>query len=167
MLNTTLFRRLASVAVLSGCLNATAWAENMKFGYVNAERVYSESKVAQRIEATLRQEFNAQQQQLNQLKQNGSALQQRLASSLPSRERAQTEQQFQQFVSQYRVASARFMEEYNLRRAEEFAALQRHANDIIQDIAQKEKYDVIVQDAVYVRAKYDITDRVIQLLDKN
>lgn len=164
MLKTT-FRCVAGVALLSGCLNA--WAADMKFGYVNAERVYSESKAAQRIETTLRQEFGEQQKQLNDLKQRGAVLQQRLATNLSGRERAKIEQQFQQFVGEYRVASARFVEEYNLRRGEEFAALQRNANNVIQSIAEKEKYDLIVQEAVYVRAPYDITDRVIQLLDKD
>lgn len=167
MLNTTLFHRMAGVVVLLGCFNAGAWAAEMKFGYVNAERVYSESQAAKQIESTLRKEFNAQQKKLNELKQSGAVLQQRLAMNLSVKERAKTEQQLQQFVAEYRVASARFIEEYNLRRAEEFAALQRNANDVIQEIAQKEKYDLIVQEAVYVRAQYDITDRVIQMLDKN
>ena len=66
---------------------------------------------------------------------------------------------------EYRIAAARLAEEYSLRRNEEFASLQRNANDIIKNIAETEKYDFIVQEAVFVNGKYDITDRVIKLLD--
>lgn len=60
-----------------------AWvhAGNMKLGYVNAERVYSESRAAKRIELTLQKEFASQQQQLNQLKEQGVKLEQQLASN--------------------------------------------------------------------------------------
>ena len=68
--------------------------------------------------------------------------------------------------TQYRIASARLAEEYNLRRNEEFAALQNNANAVIRNIAEKEKYDLIVQEAVFVTQQYDITDRVIKLLDE-
>ena len=57
-------RTLCATALLSGCLVALpAHAERVqKFGYVNPERVYTETQAAQRIEATLQQEFGAQQQ---------------------------------------------------------------------------------------------------------
>jgi len=48
----------------------------------------------------------------------------------------------------------------------EFAALQNNANTVIRNIAEKEKYDLIVQEAVFVTQQYDITDRVIKLLDE-
>lgn len=161
-----LLRQAACIAMVSGSLNAVAHAENMKFGYVNADRVYSESQTAQSIETNLQKEFAKQQKQLNNLQQTSVKLQQRLASGkLNANEHAQVERQFQAAVSEYRLASARFVEEYNLRRAEEFAALQNNANDIIQNIAQQEQYDLIVQEAVFVKAQYDITDRVIRLLD--
>lgn len=49
-----LLRQSAIVFAVSGSLNATAFAENMKFGYVHAERLYSQSKTAQGIELTLK-----------------------------------------------------------------------------------------------------------------
>ena len=37
-------------------------------------------------------------------------------------------------------------------------------DDIIRDIARKQKYDLIVQEAVYVGPNVDITDDVIKAL---
>lgn len=168
MLHNRFWQKMVGGLVLSAGLNVAYASDVMKFGYVNAERVYSESKTAQGIEATLQKEFGAQQRKLNELQAKGVELQKRLASGkLKPHEIAETERKFQEFGSQYRLESARFVEEYNLRRTEEFVSLQRNANRIIQEIANQEQYDLIVQEAVFVKGKYDITDRVIQLLDKS
>ena len=42
----------------------------------------------------------------------------------------------------------------------------RRANRIIQDIAKKQKYDLIIQDAIWVSPKVDITEQVIKELNK-
>lgn len=159
------FKCWCVVLLLSGSM---AWvhAGNMKLGYVNAERVYSESRAAKRIELTLQKEFASQQQQLNQLKEQGVKLEQQLASNnLKATDRRALEQKWQEFNNQYRLASSRLEEEYSLRRNEEFAALQTQATDLISHFAEQEKYDLIVQEAVFVNRNYDITDRIIKLLD--
>lgn len=153
---------LTAAVLLAGSLNAAA---EMKFGYVNPERVYTETQAAKRIEVRLQQEFGVQQQALIKLKQEGVALRDQLANSKNANERKRLEAQLAEKAQQYRVESARLAEEFNLVRNEEFAALQSNANMIIRNIAEKEKYDVIVQEAVFVTSRYDITDRVIQLLD--
>lgn len=161
-------RTLCATALLSGCLIALpAHAERVqKFGYVNPERVYTETQAAQRIEATLQQEFGAQQQKLNALQQQGIQLKQKLTrGKLSNAARKQTEAKLLETGKQYRIASARLAEEYNLRRNEEFAALQQNANRVITELAQRDGYDLIIQDVIYVNSKFDITDQVIRALN--
>lgn len=161
-------RTLCATALLSGCLVALpAHAERVqKFGYVNPERVYTETQAAQRIEATLQQEFGAQQQKLNALQQQGIQLKQKLTrGKLSNAARKQTEAKLLETGKQYRIASARLAEEYNLRRNEEFAALQQNANRVITELAQRDGYDLIIQDVIYVNSKFDITDQVIRALN--
>ncbi len=55
-----------------------------------------------------------------------------------------------------------FQEDFNRRRNEEFSAIVQKANAAIKTIAEKENYDLIVQDAVTVSPRVDITDKVIQ-----
>lgn len=150
-----------AATLLSGSLNAMA--EGMKFGYVNAMRVYSESQVAQQIEQNLQKEFASKQHKIEQMQSENDKIRQQLlqASKISSSERQKLENK----LVQNRLAASKFIEEYNLRRNEEFAALQHNANMIVQRIASQEKFDMIVQEAVFVRAPYDITDHVIQLLD--
>ncbi|AUX60851.1 OmpH family outer membrane protein [Simonsiella muelleri] len=151
---------LTSVLLLSGSLNAMA--ENMKFGYVNAARVYSESQTAQQIEQNLQKEFANQQQKINALQQENNQIREKLVSGSL---KANDKQKLETKLVQNRMAVAKFLEDYNLRRNEEFAALQQNANAIVRRLAEQEHFDLIVQEAVFVRAQYDITERVIKLLD--
>lgn len=160
-------RHIGMCAVLcASSLLGNAYADNMKFAYVNAARVYSESQTAKRIEATLEQEFASRRQQVLSMQQQVLKIRQQLDSNkLKPAERQSLQRQFDELGHQHRVAAGRLMEDYNLRRNEEFASLQRNANDIIQDIATQDQYDLIVQEAVFVRGQYDITDHVIKRLD--
>ena len=39
------------------------------------------------------------------------------------------------------------------------------ANKVVKQLAEAEKYDVILQEAVYINPKHDITDKVIRALN--
>ena len=101
------------------------------------------------------------------MREAGLKLQQEVASGkLSATAQKEAEAKLLETGQKYRVAAMRLTEEYSLRRNEEFAALQSNANNIIRNIAESEKFDLIVQEAVFVNGRYDITDRVIQLLDQ-
>lgn len=159
-MNHRLSQILVSVFLLSGSLNVLA--ENMKFGYVNAMRVYSESETAQQIEKNLQKEFAAQQQKINIIQNESNQIRKKLISGQVS---GVERQKLETKLVQNRLLVAKFLEDYNLRRNEEFAALQQNANAIVHRIAEQEHFDLIVQEAVFVKAPYDITERVIKLLD--
>jgi outer membrane protein len=57
-----------------------------------------------------------------------------------------------------------FREDLNLRKNEELAQVLERANKVIQEIAEKEKYDLILQEAVYRSPRIDITDKVLKAL---
>jgi len=57
-----------------------------------------------------------------------------------------------------------FREDLNLRQNEENAAVIEKANKAIKQIAESDKYDLILQDVVWVSPKLDITERVIKVL---
>jgi outer membrane protein len=58
-----------------------------------------------------------------------------------------------------------FQEDLNNRKNEELQAVLERANRIVKQVAEAEKYDVVLQEAVYFNPKHDITDRVIKALD--
>ncbi|UOO83177.1 OmpH family outer membrane protein [Uruburuella testudinis] len=142
-------------------------AENLqKLGFINTERVYQESRQAQGIQKTLEKEFSARQRSLQKLQAEGEAAEKKLtAGSLRGAEREAAVRHLGELVQQYRSQQAKLAEEYNLRRNEEFAALQQNANSVIVELAKKEGYDLIIQDAIYVDSRFDITDSVIKALN--
>ena len=58
-----------------------------------------------------------------------------------------------------------FQEDLNVRKNEELAQVLERANKVVKQVAEAEKYDVILQEAVYINPKHDITDRVIKALN--
>ena len=64
---------------------------------------------------------------------------------------------FQRMQREYR-------EDLNLRRNQELSALFERANRVIRQIAEAEKFDLILQEAVYRSPRMDITDRVLKAL---
>lgn len=160
--------RLGCAAVLGFGLSAQAAAAEavQKIGFINTERVYLESKQAQGIQAKLEKEFSGRQKALQKLQKEGADLEKKLADSkLQGEAREAAAKQWGELVQRFRRAQAELAEDYNLRRNEEFAALQQNANRVILDLAKKEGYDVILQDVIYVNSKFDITDRVVKAMN--
>lgn len=159
----------AGCAVLLGCALSTqvAAAEAVqKLGFINTERVYQESKQAQAIQKTLEKEFSKRQAALQKLQQEGLKLEKQLAENkMQGAEREAASRKWSDLVQKFRKQQAQFAEDYNLRRNEEFAALQNNANRVIVQLAKKEGYDVILQDVIYVNSKFDITDSVIKAMN--
>jgi len=145
-----------------------AYAQGVqKLGFISTERVYQEAKAAQSIVNRLDKEFAAQQETLKALRAEGVKLEKKLGGSqLSAAERIKTEDQYKALIDQYNTTSAVVSREYGLRRNEEFASIQEQANNIIRSIAKQQGYDLILQEAVYVDPRYDITDQVIKTLDR-
>lgn len=157
--------RTAAVLLLGLAVGQAAAAEAVqKIGFINTERVYQESRQAQSIQQTLEKEFGKRQQRLSKLQEEGMALEAQLAAAAPEKQEAKAKQ-WRELVQTFRREQAELAADYNLRRNEEFAALQNNANRVIVELAKREGYDVIVQDVVYVNSKYDITDSVIKALN--
>ena len=51
------------------------------------------------------------------------------------------------------------------RKNEELSQVLERANKVVKQVAEAEKYDVILQEAVYINPKHDITDKVIKALN--
>ena len=157
------------VAVALMATTASAWAETVqKIGFVDTDRVYRESKDAQSINKTLEKEFGSQFKQLQQLEKQGVELQKLLLSNkLPADEQKRQQGRMAKINKEYLALKSQTDEEYSLRRNEEFASMQQKATTALVELAKTEKYDVIVKDVVYVRSEFDITDKLIQIMNRN
>jgi outer membrane protein len=79
-------------------------------------------------------------------------------------ERRERERQLAAIDRDFQRLSREFREDLNLRRNEELASIQEKATKVVNEIADKEKYDLIFQEAVFASSKIDITEKVIKAL---
>jgi outer membrane protein len=79
-------------------------------------------------------------------------------------ERRAKEKEFAELSREFQRRQREFREDLNLRQNEENAAVIEKANKAIKQIAETDKFDLILQDVVWVSPKLDITDRVIKAL---
>ena len=58
-----------------------------------------------------------------------------------------------------------FQEDLSARKNEELGQVLERANKVVKQVAEAEKYDVILQEAVYINPKHDITEKVLKALN--
>jgi hypothetical protein len=159
-------KQWAAALAAAACLAAPAAAESVrKLGFIDVDRVYRESKQAQSIQAKLDEEFAPRQKRLEQMQQEAAGLE-RKAAATKGKARDGLLADLQRRNQTLRGEQAKLAEDYDLRRNEEFAALQRNADRVMIDLAKKEGYDLIVHDVIFINAKFDITDKVIREMNR-
>ncbi|MEQ1776342.1 MAG: OmpH family outer membrane protein, partial [Burkholderiales bacterium] len=86
------------------------------------------------------------------------------ALTLSENDRRKREQDLSRQIVDLQRRQREYTEDLNLRRNQELASLLERANKIIRQIAESEKYDLILQEAVFRSPRVDITDRVLKAL---
>jgi outer membrane protein len=89
----------------------------------------------------------------------------REAPTLSDSQRAARQKQVVEQDRDFQRKRREFQEDLNARRNEELQQVFERANKVVKQVADAEKYDLILQEAVYVNPKYDITDKVIKALN--
>ena len=165
-------RHLSRVAVAAlpsdaGCRRSRSAAE-YKIGFVNTERLFREAAPAKRAQQKLEKEFAARDAEIQKLAQAGARPAGALEKdgvTMSEAERRNKERDLANLTRDLQRAQREFREDLNLRRNEELASVQERANKVIQQIAEAEKFDLILQDpVVYASQRIDITDKVIKAL---
>ena len=157
---------LAALAVLAGLAGAAS-AQAPKIGFVNTERVFREAAPAKRAQQKLEREFSARNAELAKLEKQGRDLQAELEKdsvTLPEAARREKERNLADVSRNFQRLQREIREDLNLRRNEELAQVQERATRAINQIAEAEKFDLVVQEAVFASSRIDITDKVIRAL---
>ena len=148
-------------------LAVTPALAELKLGFVNGQRVVNESPQAKRAKQKLEKEFEKRDQELQQLSKRLQSMQESLEKNgvtMAESERRNKERDFNELNRDFQRKQREFREDLNLRQNEEMAALFERANKVIKQIAEAEKFDLIVQEAVYFSPRIDVTDKVIKAL---
>ena len=148
---------------------ASGFANEVKIGFVNMDRLLREAAPAVRALKKLEREFAPRDQELQKLAKQGKDLQTQLEKegmTMAESERRNKEQDLARINRDLQRLQREFREDLNLRRNEETAQLLERANKVIQQIGESEKYDLILTDAVaaFRSPRVDITDKVLKAL---
>ena len=158
---------IKAVATLLLALVVTPALAEFKIGFVNGQRVVNESPQAKRAKQKLEKEFEKRDQELQQLSKRLQSMQENLEKNgvtMGESERRNKEREFGELNRDFQRKQREFREDLNLRQNEEMAGIFERANKVIKQIAEAEKFDLIVQEAVYFSPRIDVTDKVIKAL---
>lgn len=162
------FKQLAvSLILATACAAAPALAADTKIGFVNTERLLREAPLSISAQKKLEREFAARDQELQKLAKQARDLQAQLDKdgvTMSESDRKAKERDLGNLNRDLQRQGREFREDLNLRRNEELGQIQERARKAIREIARAEKFDLIVEQAVYFDPKIDITERVMKSL---
>ncbi|VVE25939.1 OmpH [Pandoraea eparura] len=159
--------RGVAAALLAGAAFA-AMAQDARIAAVNSDRILRDSAPAKAAQAKLEAEFSKRDSDLQAMAQRLKAMSDKLDKDNPTlsdAERAKRQRDLAAADTEFQRKQREFREDLNQRRNEELAAVLDRANRVIKQIAEADKYDLIVQEAVYVSPRIDITDKVLKTLN--
>jgi outer membrane protein len=145
-----------------------AQAQELKIGYVNADKVLREAAPAKAAQAKLETEFSKREKDLADLANKLKAAGDKLDKDSPTLSEAERTRRQRDLVEQDREFQRKrreFQEDLTQRKNEELASVVERANKVMKQIFDTEKYDLILQEAVFAGPKIDITDKVIKALN--
>lgn len=149
-------------------LGAPALAQEFRLGFVSLDRIIKEAVPAKNAQAKLQQEFSKREKELQtqgaSIKSQAEQLE-REAPTLSESQRATRQKQLVEQDRDFQRRRREFQEDLNARRNEELQQVFERANRVVKQVADAEKYDLILQEAVYVNPRHDITDKVIKALN--
>jgi len=160
-------RRCVVVGFLSAA-SLACMAQEFRIGFVNTDRLLKEANSAKSAQAKLEQEFSKREKDLvdlgNTLKNAGEKFE-REAPTMTEAQRNTKQKQLLDQDREFQRKRREFQEDLTSRKNEELQQVLERANKVVKQVAESEKYDAILQEAVYMNPKHDITDRVLKAMN--
>jgi len=151
-------------------LSVSAEMEIFKIGYVVVEKVLKEAPQTAASNKKLEKEFKSRTDGLQKKvkaiqKQEKDFNKNSVTMSAADRQKAQ--KKIQNAKIEIQRIERELREDIDIRRREEIGKLQQQINKSIEELAEKEKYDLILyQGVAYASKGIDITDDLIKALGK-
>ncbi len=147
---------------------APALAQEFRVGFVNTDRILREANASKTAQTRLEQEFSKREKEMNDLGNSLKAASEKFERDAPTLSESQRAQRQKQLGDQDRELQRKrreFQEDLAARRNEELQQVLERANRVVKQVAEQDKYDLILQEAVYINPKHDITEKVIRALN--
>ena len=160
-----------TTAVLGlGLAASTVSAQDLRIAVVNMERILRDSQSAAQASERLNAEGHRRQEEIDALTKRFKQRLERFEQGAPDMTESERVAERRELAEMERDVARRSREardEFNQRRNEEVLLLQSRAGRVIQQMAEKEKFDLVLYEFFYASPKVDITDRVMKELDRD
>ena len=160
---------LISVTIVFSSLVPAAYAQASKVGVVNLDRLLSESKMAQSSQTKLENEFSQRQSRIEAQQKKLEEMVQAYRRDEPTLSDSSKKQRIDTIRAeeeQLTNAINDFQKDLNDRRSQEMQALLDRINEAVMRVAASDKYDLILTEAVYAKPENDITQKVLDLINR-
>ena len=141
---------------------------SVKIGFVNTQRILQESGPSKKAQEAIDKEFTKRNEDLQkdiaEFRKKVQAFE-KDAPVLAESDRNRRQRELGNIDADLQRKQREIQEDFNRRRNEEFAVIIERVNEAIKKIAETENYDLILQDAVTVSERIDITNKVIKALE--
>lgn len=159
------------VSIVFALAMLTPWAvsaaDTPRIAVVQTERILREAAPAKAAQTKLEQEFGKRDKELQELGAKLKAAGERLerdAAVMAESERARRQREVADLDKEFQRRQREFREDLNQRRNEELSQVVERVNRVIRQIAEQEKFDLVLQEAVYFSPRIDLTDKVLRAL---
>ena len=161
-------KKLALIALALSTLGATAFAQDSKIGYINTQRITTESAIAKAAQVKLEQEFSRRGKELGDLQASLKTFSEKFERDTPTMtesQRGSRQKEFAELNRDFQRKQREYQEDLNGRRNEELQQVLEKATKAVRVVADAEKYDLVIEEVVYTTPKHDITEKVLKILN--
>lgn len=160
-----------TLGLLAGAIAApvSVSASDLKIGVVNMERILRDSRSAAEASQRLNTESQRRQEEIDAVtKRFKHRLEgfEKNAVTMSEREVIAERRELAEMERDLARRNREARDEMNQRRNEEVLLLQNRASRVVHEIAEKEKFDLVLYECFYASKRVDITDRVMKEVDK-
>ena len=161
--------KIAVLCLLALCASSVVQAQDFKIGYIDSQRIRNEARPYKDASAKLEQEFGKRAADLRDMEDRLKSMQAKMEkdeSVMSPADRGKGQRDLAELYKEYQRKKREFQEDVSQRQNEERESSFGRVNKVIAQIAEAEKYDIVLTDALYVSNRIDITDKVLKILNK-
>jgi outer membrane protein len=161
-------KKLALIALALSIMGSAAFAQDSKIGYINTQRITTESAIAKAAQVKLEQEFSRRGKELGDLQASLKTFSEKFERDTPTMtesQRGSRQKEFAELNRDFQRKQREYQEDLNGRRNEELQQVLEKATKAVRVVADAEKYDLVIQEVVYSNTKHDITEKVLKILN--
>ena len=163
-------KRISTAVFMTAVLLPAVSAQSVtRIGFVDPVRLIEQAPQGAKALESLEDEFRTREEELKNLHDRVQTMEADLEKNILVMDAtdAQTRQrEIENLKRRLARSQQEAREDYNLRRNEELAKLQTLVRQVIVDLARDQGFDLVVEQAVYVSDTVDITEQVLEVLQK-